>query len=350
MTQQVVVPLAPLAPLTPAVGAACSRCATELSPAALACPACHALVHTDALKAAAADAERLTGEGALVGARASWMKALELLPVDAPQRAHIDDAMAELTRRIERESRSAGIALSSGGTSWKKWSAALATVAILLLGKLKFLVLGLTKLKTFVSMFAFFGVYWSTYGWPLALGLVISIYIHEMGHVAMIRRLGLEASAPLFIPGIGAFIRLRQHIQDAVTDARVGLAGPEWGLAAAVAAYAGHLATGKPIWLAIAQLGALLNLFNLMPIWSLDGSRAFHALDRIQRWLVVAAIALAFALSGQKLLLLVGAVAVWRSFQPPTSTGDRRTLVTFLVLIGAFTWLASLQPLRASGA
>ena len=60
---------------------------------------------------------------------------------------------------------------------------------LLLVSKLKFLLLGLTKASTFISMFAFFGVYWSIYGWPLALGLVLSIYIHEMGHVAMLRRL-----------------------------------------------------------------------------------------------------------------------------------------------------------------
>ena len=60
-------------------------------------------------------------------------------------------------------------------------------------------------------MFAFFGVYWSIYGWPLALGLVVSIYIHEMGHVAMLRRLGIAAGAPLFIPGMGAVVMLKQH-------------------------------------------------------------------------------------------------------------------------------------------
>ena len=105
------------------------------------------------------------------------------------------------------------------------------------LGKLKFLLLGLTKASTFVSMFAFFGVYWSIYGWPLALGLVLSIYIHEMGHVAMLRRLGIAAGAPMFIPGVGALVMLKQHVADPLTDAKIGLAGPVWGLGAALAAF-----------------------------------------------------------------------------------------------------------------
>ena len=120
---------------------------------------------------------------------------------------------------------------------WRRGALGVVTVALLLLSKLKFLLLGLTKASTFVSMFAFFGVYWSIYGWPLALGLVLSIYIHEMGHVAMLRRLGIDAGAPMFIPGVGAFVMLKQHIGDPLTDAKIGLAGPVWGLGAALAAF-----------------------------------------------------------------------------------------------------------------
>jgi hypothetical protein len=54
-------------------------------------------------------------------------------------------------------------------------------------------------------------VHWSVYEWPLALGLVLSIYIHEMGHVAMLRRLGIDSSAPMFIPGVGALFNAGAH-------------------------------------------------------------------------------------------------------------------------------------------
>src|SRR2546421_555756 len=146
----------------------------------------------------------------------------------------VRERVAELTRRIdagggtEQNSRP-----SDGAPWWRRGAPGAATAAVVLLSKLKFLLLGLTKASTFVSMFAFFGVYWSIYGWPLALGLVLSIYIHEMGHVAMLRRLGIAAGAPLFIPGVGALVMLKQHVSDPVTDARIGLAGPGGGLGAA---------------------------------------------------------------------------------------------------------------------
>ena len=121
---------------------------------------------------------------------------------------------------------------------------------------------------------------WSLHGWPLAVGIAASIYVHEMGHVAMLRRLGIATGAPLFIPGVGAIVMLKQHVTDPITDARIGLAGPVWGLSAGVAAWLVYFLTGAPIWLAIAELTGFITLFNLTPIWQLDGSREFHALSR----------------------------------------------------------------------
>ena len=107
-------------------------------------------------------------------------------------------------------------------------------LAFMVLSKGKLLLLGLTKASTFLSMFATVGVYWTAFGFRFALGFVLSIYIHEMGHVAALARYGIAASAPLFIPGVGAFIRLKQEFTDPRQDARVALAGPIWGLGAAL--------------------------------------------------------------------------------------------------------------------
>ena len=210
------------------------------------------------------------------------------------------------------------------GAWWKRGLGVAAAIVLLLLGKFKFLVLGLTKASTFVSMFAFLGVYWNAFGWPLALGLVLSIYIHEMGHVAMLKRLGLRAGATLFIPGIGALVLLKERIDDPSVDAKIGLAGPVWGLGAGLGAFALHRLTGAPIWGAIAELTGWLDLFNLIPIWQLDGARGFHALSSAQRWTVVGALALAFVLTAQKLLIIVGLVAVFRAFQRTAVPGDTR--------------------------
>jgi Zn-dependent protease len=169
---------------------------------------------------------------------------------------------------------------------------------------------------------------------------VLSIYIHEMGHVAMLRSLGIDAGAPMFIPGVGAFVMLKQHVDDPLTDAKIGLAGPVWGLGAALAAFGIYAVTGVRIWLAIAQLTGFLNLFNLIPVWQLDGSRGLHVLARWERWALVGATAFALMLTEQRLLFIVGGVAVWRSLQKETGPGDTRVLATFVVLVIALSLLA----------
>jgi Zn-dependent protease len=323
-------------------GVRCAQCATELAPTMLSCPVCHTLVHAATLKDLAALAASQSAEGKLEGARESWQRTLELLPPSSKQHAVVSQRVAELTQRIA-STPGARSTTPSGGPWWKRAATALVVVGVFALGKLKFLLLGLTKASTFFSMFAFFGLYWSQFGWALAGGLVISIYIHEMGHVAEIRRLGLAAGAPLFIPGIGALVLLKQRIDDPATDARVGLAGPVWGLGAGIAAYAVYRMTGVPLWGAIAQLTGFLNLFNLIPIWQLDGARGFHALSRWQRWAIVAAVGVAFLLTNEGLLLLIGAVAMYRALQPPVvREPNMPAFGTFLVLIGALTWLAKI--------
>ena len=327
-------------------GASCSHCRTELPLHVLACPACQTLVHSADLKALAATAQTSAEEGRLEDARSAWMRALELLPPTSKQAGVIRARVEDLGRRIDRTDSGLGTASSDGSrTWWKQGAAGLIAVLLFSAGKLKFLLLGLTKAKTFFSMFAFFGFYWTQFGWPLAAGLVVSIYIHEMGHVHMLRRLGIAAGAPLFIPGLGAFVMLKQHPADALVDAKIGLAGPVWGLGAGLAAYAVFLATGAPIWAAIAQLTGFINLFNLIPIWQLDGSRGFHALGRIERWVAVVAIAAVFVLTGQKLLVIVGAVAIFRAFQRTDVQPHRKVLLVFIGLIVAHALLAMIQPL-----
>jgi Zn-dependent protease len=319
----------------------CVRCGTELAPHALACPACGTLVHAEKLKQLASNADVATREGDFVRARDAWQSALRFLPVESQQHEVIRGRVSDLTRRIEGTTSATGMAKpAEHGSWWRRSGAAIVSIAVLLIGKLKFLLLGLTKASTFVSMFAFFGVYWSVYGWPLALGLVVSIYIHEMGHVSMLRRLGIAAGAPLFIPGVGALVMLKQHVDDPVTDAKIGLAGPAWGLGAALGALAVYATTGAQIWFAIAHLTGFLNLFNLVPVWQLDGSRGFHALSRAERWMVVATIGVMLWLTGQRLLFIVGGVAVWRAAQREVGPGDRRVLATFVVLVVALSWIA----------
>ncbi len=316
----------------------CRRCGTELPAQALACPACSTLVHRERLQelAALADAASAAASPAeRVQARAYWQEALGLVPPQSSQYAQISARLAALA-----DLPAAG-SPAPGGRSW--WSSGLglgATVALLLAGKLKFLLLGLSKLSTVASMFGFIAVYWAIHGWPLAVGIAVSIYVHEMGHVAMLRRLGIHADAPLFIPGVGAVVMLKQHIADPVVNARIGLAGPVWGLGATVAAWLGYLVMGTPIWLAIAEISGFLNLFNLMPIWQLDGARGFHALSRPQRAAVVVAIAATLWLTAVPILWIVGGVALYRTVRSEPGPGHVPTAFTFVVLVVALSWFA----------
>jgi Zn-dependent protease len=317
----------------------CSACRTELPPDTLACPACGALVFSDTLKRLAAEAESAMRRDNLADARDHWVEMLQFLPSGSRQHVVIQQRVTEVTAKLDPATADQP-RTDNGGTWWSRLAGGAAATGLLLAGKLKFLLLGLTKASTFVSMFAFFGVYWSIYGWPLALGLVASIYVHEMGHVAMLRKYGISAGAPMFIPGMGAFVLLKQHIDDPLKDAKIGLAGPVWGLGAAIAASLAYAATGARIWLAIAQLTGFLNLFNLIPVWQLDGSRGMHVLGRAERWALVGVIVLALALTEQRLLFIVGAVAVWRAMQQQTGSGDARVLATFAALVVALAFLA----------
>src|SRR3984885_6743050 len=214
------------------------------------------------------------------GARQAWLKALELAPPDSEHyrltKARIENIDLQLSEK----------------SAWKKWLAKLGpigTFILVTLSKFKLLLLGLTKLSTFASMLAFFAVYWGLYGWRFALGFVLSIYIHEMGHVIALRKYGIAATSPMFIPFVGAMVRLKQYPANVAQDARVGLAGPIWGLGATIVAWLGGLSTGLPIWYAIAHTSAWLNLFNLIPVWQLDGGRGFRALTRKQRGMALGA-------------------------------------------------------------
>ena len=271
-----------------------------------------------------------------------WENALNFLPPNSRQHEAISARITDLNARMAAANPSSPQAKPANPDhpAWRRALGAVVTAFLLVLGKLKFLILGLTKASTFFSMFAFFGVYWSIFGWPLALGLVVSIYIHEMGHVFRLRKYGIGAGAPLFIPGVGALVMLKEHPADAHVDADIGLAGPIWGLGAGLAAIAVYYATRIPIWAAIAHLTGFINMFNLTPVWQLDGSRGFHALNRQQRWTAVGAIAIAYLLTNQGLLLVVGVVAVWRAVQKEQGPGDTRALATYVGLIGALSWLA----------
>ena len=318
----------------------CAQCGTQIAPALLACPSCHRLVHADELKRLAAMAERATQAGDPSAALAAWRDALDLLPPDSTQHQVVATRIAALSRSVDN-----GPAAVKRGSKWGKGAAGVGALGALLfkfkfafmfvLTKAKLLLLGLTKAGTFFSMLLSASLYWTIWGWKFAVGVVLSIYVHEMGHVQALQRYGIKATAPMFIPGLGAVIRLKQYPADAREDARVGLAGPLWGLGAALAAYVVYRATGIGIWGAIAHFGAWVNLFNLVPVWQLDGARGFRALTRQQRWIAVAVIAVMWLVAAEGLLVLLGiAAAATAGWGRAADEPDHTALAQYAVLVG----------------
>jgi Zn-dependent protease len=322
----------------------CLRCGTELAPGLLACPQCRQLVHADELKRLAAAAERAETEGDRARASSLWQDALRLLPPETQQAKVIASKVEALGGELLA---TPGAKSKDDAPGWLKGGGLLGAIGlilwkfkflvVLLLTKGKVLLLGLTKMSTLTSMLLSFGVYWAVWGWKFAAGLVVSIYIHEMGHVAWLARYGIKASAPMFIPGLGAMVRMKQYPQTPGIDARVGLAGPLWGLGAVVAAWLIYVATGAQIWGAIAKVAAWVNLFNLLAIGPLDGGRGFHALTKQERLLAAAAIGATWFVTAEPLLILLLLAAIFQVFMKPAEKSDTPVLVWYVGLVVALT-------------
>src|SRR5438046_1095480 len=172
---------------------------------------------------------------------------------------------------------------SGGGPRLKKAFVPLGILGVLLV-KFKSLLIPVLKffpvlLKTGGTMLLTIWLYAQTWGWWFALGFVLLIFVHECGHLLAARRLGLKVGAPVFIPFMGAFIALKEAPPNAWIEAQVGIGGPLLGTAGAAACEGLHLASGNPLFRALAFSGFFLNLFNLAPIGFLDGGRIVTALS-----------------------------------------------------------------------
>jgi Zn-dependent protease len=285
---------------------------------------------------------KLAGQaGDWPAARLYWQRALELMPAGSPE-------YHTATERIENID--AQIARSHGtNNSLVKWTTRLGPLA-LLFSKAKFLIFGLGKLTTLLSMLASFGLYWTMYGWRFAAGLVLSIYVHEMGHVHCLRKYGIAATAPMFIPGFGAVVMLKQHLSSAYEEARVGLAGPIWGLGAAVACWLAALVTGQHVFYALAHTGAWINLFNLIPVWQLDGGRAMRALTRQQRGIALVTVLVMWALTEDSMLLFIALGLTYRLFSRDYAEepdNGALTLYAGLIVLLGFLVVLSKRPFLA---
>jgi Zn-dependent protease len=283
----------------------CKTCGLELHPGDLVCSQCHSLIYSEELTIISARATRLEENGDYVQALVHWRKALPLLPAHATQ---ADWVLAHI-RKLELAEHAAPVAPKH---AWAKKLGPLAPIAIFLT-KAKWL-LAIFKFKFLFSLGAFFAVYWDLWGWRFGVGFTLLILIHELGHYIDIRRRGLPADMPVFLPGFGAYVRWQAMGISLETRAAVSLAGPLAGLLASVACLFLWWRTGDPLWAGLARASAWLNLMNLIPIWVLDGGQAANALDRNGRWAILASAMLFAFFFQESAFFLVAAGAAWRLF------------------------------------
>ena len=181
------------------------------------------------------------------------------------------------------------------------------------------LVFKVPALTTLLTGLLSVGAYALIFPWQVAAGLVAMIFIHEMGHVVEIRRQGMAATAPIFIPFLGAAIFQRSHAQSPLRQAQIGIAGPIAGTIAAVVALVLYTVTHVDIYLYWAYLGFWINIFNMIPFGMLDGG---WILAPVSKWIQVAGlgalVALFFAGQVNPLVLIVVALGmpmVYRRFR-----------------------------------
>ena len=227
-------------------------------------------------------------------------------------------------------------------------------LGLLAAGKLgKVLLTGGTML---ISVFAYalvFGIWY-------AVGFVLLIFVHESGHAIVLRREGIPAGAPVFIPFVGAFIAMKGMPRDAYVEAKVAIGGPLLGSLAAWATLGAGLAFAQPMLVTLGHAGILLNLFNLIPVSPLDGGRIAGAFNRAF-WIAgygLGVVALVLTRSPMLLLILViGLFTLWQRLRHPVPGYDaipasKRLLIGLgyaaLIVLLAVTLPIGMAPVSAA--
>src|ERR1700760_1950326 len=253
----------------------CPSCSHWLPDGTLACPDCNTLTYGLYLRELAGSAQQFEQQGKWAEAKERWRSTLKWLPENAEQAAGIHRHIAQIDSRLQAE--------EDRKAKWTRRLGPFAPIALFLL-KIKSALFLLFKLKFLLGIVGFFGLYWAIFGWKFALGFTACIFVHEMGHYVAVRRRGLKADLPLFFPGLGAYVRWYSMGVTVDQLAAIALAGPMYGLAAALAC------------LGVAW-GTHGMVSTLVPVLGLDGAQATYALSRIQRGLIAITCLIFFGLT-----------------------------------------------------
>lgn len=306
----------------------CPQCSRWLPEGTLACPECETLVYSEHLRELALTATGEESAGEWLEARATWRSALDWVPAGTKQAEAVQQRVALIDQRLRTA--------EEKHAKWTKRLGPLAPVVFFLTKAKTFLFL-LFKAKFLLSFLGFFAIYWAIFGWEFGLGFTLAILLHEMGHFVAARRRGLKVDLPVFLPGLGAYVRWYSMGVDLEALSGIALAGPFAGLLTALACGVIALTTHSPLFSALAHVTAWLNVLNLIPVLGLDGAQATYALDRMQRWLIAATALICFGLLHEWVFLFIAIGMGWRLWQggaaekPSTRTMVRYVLLLFLL-------------------
>jgi len=247
--------------------------------------------------------------------RSQQQKHLENLRAVA---AHMAQKSEQAKKPAQQEAKSGGFA-----ASLRRWGP-LGIVIALVLGKFKWLVMlaKFAKLPTLLTMVVAVAAYASIWGIPFALGFVLLIFMHELGHALVMRQQGISAGAPVFIPFVGAVIAMKGRPRDAYVEALVGIGGPALGTAATILCLALGWLTRDNFWYALASTGFLINLFNMIPISPLDGGRIAGVISQWLWGVGLAIGAIVFINTQSPLLFLILLLGIYTLFKNIRRRGD----------------------------
>ena len=318
----------------------CPGCSRWLPPGTLACADCQAIVYAEHLRNIAIAATADENAKKWPEARAIWQQTLVWLPPGTKQYAAVEQRISLIDARLK-----------AAADKKAQWTRRLGPLAPLLMAAsyLKTLLLFAMKFKFILSFAGFFLLYWGIFGWQFGLGFAVSILIHEMGHYVAAKRRGLKVDLPVFLPGLGAYVRWYAMGVSLEDLSGIALAGPFFGLLIGCAFAGIAKAVGEPagegIFSALAHTTAWLNLLNLIAFFGLDGAQATHALNRMQRWLILATALIFYGLLHEGVFVAIAAGMAWRIWsggypeQPST-----KTLTQFVLLLFGLGLLAYLFP------
>lgn len=216
----------------------------------------------------------------------------------------------------------------------KRWGG-LAVAGAFLLSKGKVL-LALLKFSKFGGTLISFGIsllfYAQIFGVWFGVGLLYLLFIHEMGHLAAAKRLGFKTGPAIFVPFMGAVIGIKDTFRTPKQEAILAYGGPLAGLFSLIPLLIGYAVTGNDFWLVIFHLGALLNLFNLLPVSPLDGGRILAGLP-IVVWVAGLAALIAYGITHFSIILLLiaflGGSAVWKRYRFAKQYEDNKSVLMF---------------------